>query len=66
MIEGLGMDHFIPNPSFLFAQHERILTGASPQAALTVGRLQPKARVCTVRWNLKEALGKHLTRRTET
>ena len=24
---------------FLFAQHERILTGASPQAALTVGRL---------------------------
>ena len=60
------MDHFIPNPSFLFAQHERILTGASPQAALTVGRLQPKARVSTVRWNLKEALGKHLTRRTET
>lgn len=51
---------------FLFAQHERILTGASPQAALTVGRLQPKARVSTVRWNLKEALGKHLTRRTET
>ena len=50
----------------LFAQHERILTGASPQAALTVGRLQPKARVSTVRWNLKEALGKHLTRRTET
>ena len=55
------------NISFLlFAQHERILTGASPQAALTVGRLQPKARVSTVRWNLKEALGKHLTRRTET
>ena len=53
-------------PPFLFAQHERILTGASPQAALTVGRLQPKARVSTVRWNLKEALGKHLTRRTET
>ena len=53
-------------PFFLFAQHERILTGASPQAALTVGRLQPKARVSTVRWNLKEALGKHLTRRTET
>ena len=25
---------------FMFAQHERILTGASPQAALTVGRLQ--------------------------
>ena len=51
---------------YMFAQHERILTGASPQAALTVGRLQPKARVSTVRWNLKEALGKHLTRRTET
>lgn len=54
------------HPLFLFAQHERVLTGASPQAALTVGRLQPKARVSTVRWNLKEALGKHLTRRTET
>ena len=26
-------------PTRLFAQHERILTGASPQAALTVGRL---------------------------
>ena len=50
----------------MFAQHERILTGASPQATLTVGRLQPKARVSIVRWNLKEALGKHLTRRTET
>ena len=50
----------------VFAQHERILTGASPQAALTVGRLQPKARVSIVRWNLKEAIGKHLTRRTET
>ena len=49
-----------------FAQHERILTGASPQAALTVGRLQPKARVSIVRWNLKETVGKHLTRRTET
>ncbi|MBP5454995.1 MAG: hypothetical protein J6Y37_00665, partial [Paludibacteraceae bacterium] len=55
------------NPSdstlFLFAQHERTLTGVSPQAALTVGRLQPKARVSIVRWNLKEAVGKHLTRR---
>ena len=51
---------------FWFAQHERILTGVSPQAALTVGRLQPKARVSIVRWNLKEAVGKHLTRRTET
>ena len=57
---------FLFSRLFLFAQHERILTGASPQAALTVGRLQPKARVSTVRWNLKEALGKHLTRRTET
>ncbi|MBR4839290.1 MAG: hypothetical protein IK005_02300, partial [Paludibacteraceae bacterium] len=45
----------------LFAQHERTLTGVSPQAALTVGRLQPKARVSIVRWNLKEAVGKHLT-----
>ena len=43
-----------------FAQHERALTGASPQAALTVGRLQPKARVSIVGWNLKEAVGKHL------
>ena len=56
--------HF--SPTRLFAQHERILTGASPQAALTAGRLQPKARVSIVRWNLKEAVGKHLTRRTET
>ncbi len=46
---------------FWFAQHERILTGASPQVALTVGRLQPKAKVSIVRWNLKEAVGKHLT-----
>ena len=53
-------------PTRLFAQHEHILTGASPQAALMVGRLQPKARVSIVRWNLKEAIGKHLTRRTET
>ena len=46
----------------LFAQHERILTGASPQTALIVGRLQPKARVSIVRWNLKEAGGKRLAR----
>jgi len=42
----------------LFAQHERILTGASPQTALIVGRSQPKARVSIARWNLKEAGGK--------
>ena len=46
----------------LFAQHERTLTGASPQTALIVGRLQPKARVSIVRWNLKEAGGKRLAR----
>ena len=40
---------------FRFAQHERTLTGASPQTALIVGRLQPKARVSAVRRNLKEA-----------
>ena len=43
-----------------FAQHERTLTGASPQTALIVGRLQPKASVSIVRWNLKEAGGKSL------
>ena len=47
---------------FWFAQHERILTGASPQTALIVGRLQPKARVSAVRRNLKEAGGKRLAR----
>ena len=57
---------FVAAGFLLFAQHERILTGASPQAALTAGRLQPKARVSTVRRNLKEAVGKHLARRTET
>ena len=46
----------------VFAQHERTLTGASPQTALIVGRLQPKARVYIVRWNLKEAGGKRLAR----
>ena len=40
---------------FLFVQHERTLTGESPQTALIVGRLQPKARVSAVRRNLKEA-----------
>ena len=45
---------------FLFVQHERTLTGESPQTALIVGRLQPKARVSAVRRNLKEAGGKHL------
>lgn len=53
-------------PLLLFVQHERTLTGASPQTALIVGRLQPKARVSIVRWNLKEAGGKHLARRIET
>jgi hypothetical protein len=48
--------------SLLFAQHERILTGASPQTALIVGRSQPKARVSAVRRNLKEAGGKRLAR----
>lgn len=47
---------------FVFAQHERTLTGASPQTALIVGRLQPKARVSAVRRNLKEAGGKRLAR----
>ena len=56
----------VQHPPFRFAQHERILTGASPQATLIAGRLQPKARVSIARWNLKEASGKHLTRRTET
>ena len=45
---------------FMFVQHERTLTGESPQTALIVGRLQPKARVSAVRRNLKEAGGKHL------
>ena len=49
-------------PFLLFAQHERTLTGANPQTALIVGRLQPKARVSIVRWNLKEAGGKRLAR----
>ena len=49
-----------------FAQHERTLTGASPQTALIVGRLQPKARVSIVMWNLKEACGKQLARCTRT
>ena len=43
-----------------FAQHERTLTGASPQIALIVGRLQPRARVSAARQNLKEAGGKRL------
>ncbi len=47
---------------YVFAQHERTLTGASPQTALIVGRLQPKARVSAVRRNLKEAGGKRLAR----
>ena len=57
-----GDHHTQRSSSFLFAQHERTLTGASPQTALIVGRLQPKARVSIVRWNLKEAGGKRLAR----
>ena len=52
--------------SSLFAQHERILTGASPQTALIVGRSQPKARVSLARGDLKEAVGKQLARCTRT
>ena len=55
-----------PRVSFLFAQHERTLTGASPQTALIVGRLQPKTRVSAVRRNLKEVGGKRLARCTRT
>lgn len=45
---------------FMFVQQEHILTGESPQCALTTGSIQPTARVSTVRLNLKEAGGKHL------
>ena len=48
------------NPLCLFAQHERTLTGESPQTAQIVGRLQPKARVSAARRDLEEAGGKHL------
>lgn len=44
----------------LFAQHERILTGASPQRALTAGSVQPTTRVFIARCNLKEVFGKDL------
>ena len=44
----------------MFAQHERTLTGESPQTAQIVGRLQPKTRVSAVRRNLKEVGGKRL------
>ena len=46
--------------SLRYAQHEYQLTGASPERALIAGIAQPKARVSIVRWNLKEAGGKHL------
>ena len=55
-----------PGLFFAFAQHERALTGASPQTALIVGRLQPKTRVSAVRRNLKEVGGKRLARCTRT
>ena len=45
---------------FSFVQHERILTGESPQRALIAGSVQPEARVSAARRNLKEARGKHL------
>ena len=48
------------NLSLLFVQHERILTGESPQRALIAGSVQPEARVSAARRNLKEARGKHL------
>lgn len=50
----------LPPSSVLFAQHGCILTGASPELALTVGRAQPKVRVSAARRNLKEAIGKRL------
>ena len=52
---GIRCDNF-----FRYAQHEYQLTGASPERALIAGIAQPKARVSIVRWNLKEAGGKHL------
>ncbi len=48
------------NGCFLFARHVHTLTGVSPQRALTEGSVQPKTRVFSVRWNLKEVSGKHL------
>ena len=48
------------HPFLWYAQHEYQLTGASPERALIAGIAQPKARVSIVRWNLKEAGGKHL------
>ena len=51
---------------FVFVQHERTLTGESPQRALIAGSVQPKARVSVARRNLKEASGKRLARWTRT
>ena len=42
------------------ALRRTFLTGASPQSALVVGRIQPKTKVSIVRWNLKEVGGKSL------
>ena len=42
------------------ALRRTFLTGESPQSALVVGRIQPRPRVSTVRWNLKEGGGKSL------
>ena len=48
------------------AGHVVKLKGASPKGAEMTGILQPKARVFWVTRNLKAAVGKSLTRRTET
>ena len=45
----------------MFVRHAHTLKGASPQTALIVGRIQPKARVSAARRDLREADGKHLT-----
>ena len=48
------------NCLFMCALRRTFLTGESPQSALVVGRIQPRPRVSTVRWNLKEGGGKSL------
>jgi len=42
------------------AGHVLILKGASPERAVMTGISKPKAMVSTVRWDLKEAEGRHL------
>ena len=46
---------FHSGAAFLFVQHERVLTGESPQRAFIAGSVQPEARVSVARQNLKEA-----------